>query len=270
MRMIPALMIGWVILISSALAVEKQASEPKKILMIGNSLTYTWGIPEILEKFAAETNRELDVTAHVAGGKTLEWHWSNIAKPSGLTAKEAIAKGGYDLIILQEFSNILMKPEGRASFEKIMPEYLKEIGSTPVMLYMAHPTRKEVDLAGIQPIIDSYIQQAKQHHLVSAPAALAFVESNTKLPTLALMDLQTDRKYAQNKVATHSSPYGSYLAACALYAAIYNQSPVGLTFHAAFDNKTEIPIEAADATAAQEIAWKVWQDYQREHPLEKP
>lgn len=250
-------------------ASKAQNQEPKKILMIGNSLTYTWNIPKILESFAAETGRTLTVTPHVGGGKDLAWHWVNAAKPSGLTAKEVIAKGGYDLVVVQEFSNILMKPEGRDSFAKMLPEYLNEIrtaGMAP-LLYMAHPTRKEVDGPGIQPIVDAYTAQSDALGLVCAPVAMAFVQSNEKLPTLALMDIQTDRKYAQNKVATHQSPFGSYLAACTLYAAIYNQSPVGLKFHAAFDAKTEIPIDPEDAAAAQEIAWQVWQEFRQKHPV---
>ncbi|MEK7413057.1 MAG: hypothetical protein AAB263_07055 [Planctomycetota bacterium] len=247
------------------------AAEPQKILMIGNSLTYTWNIPSILEQFAKATKRTLTVTAHVAGGKDLTWHWTNASKPSNETAQETIAKGGFDLVIVQEYSNILMKPDGQDSFAKIFPEYLKAISgkSMQVMLYMAHPTRKEVDLEGIRPIIDAYSKKADELSVQCSPVALAFAESNKKLPKLALIDQQTDRKYAQNKVATHQSPFGSYLAACVLYATIYRQSPVGLTFHAAFDAKTEIPIDAADAAAAQEIAWQVWQEYDQKHPTAK-
>ena len=243
------------------------AAEPQKILMIGNSLTYTYGIPSILEHFATATKRTLTVTAHVAGGKDLAWHWTNSVKPSSQTAQEAIAKGGFDMVIVQEYSNMLMKKEGRESFDLIAPEYFKAINekSMQAMLYMAHPTAKEIRLENIRPITEAYSKKADEFGLVCAPVALAFVRCNDKYPDLALIDQQTDRKYAQNKVGTHQSPFGSYLAACTLYAAIYKQSPVGLTFHAAFDAKKEIPIEAADATAAQEIAWEVWQEYSQQH-----
>jgi hypothetical protein len=247
-------------------------NEPKTILMIGNSLTYTWNIPAILEKFAADTQRTLKVTPHVAGGKDLAWHWVTATKENQPTAKDVLTKGGYDLVILQEYSNLLLKPEGRESFGQMLPQYLDLIrsGSMNVMLYMAHPTSKEVDLEGIRPIIDAYTTKADEFGLVCAPAALAFARSSEKFPQLALIDNQTDRKYAQNKVGTHQSPYGSYLAACTLYAAIYQQSPVGLTFHGAFDrgNPDPIPIEAADALGAQEIAWEVWQEYVKNRPVQ--
>lgn len=241
---------------------------PQKILMVGNSLTYTWSIPSILERFAAERNHPLKVAMHIAGGKDLLWHSTNTTKPSDLTALQDIAKGGYDLVIIQEYSNMLLKPEGRENFDRMLPEYLKAISgaSMKAMLYMAHPTSKDVDLARIQPIIDAYSQKADEFKIPCAPAALAFVMSNEKLPNIALIDNQTDRKYAQNKTGTHQSPFGSYLAACTIYAAIYKESPVGLAFRGAFDAKTEIPIDEADAKAAQEIAWQVWQDYSAKHP----
>ena len=61
-------------------------------------------------------------------------------------------------------------------------------------------------------------------------------------------------------------------------AAIYKQSPVGNIFHSVFKTfnsfnataSTEFPIEPADATAAQEIAWEVWQEYLQKHPAGQP
>ncbi|MEK7412538.1 MAG: hypothetical protein AAB263_04375 [Planctomycetota bacterium] len=247
------------------------AAEPQKILMIGNSLTYTWNIPSILEHFATATKRTLTITAHTTGGKNLTWHWTNASKPSNLTAHEAIAKGGYDVVILQEFSTPLMRPDGQEAFAKIVPEYVKAIkdSSMQAMFYMAPLMLKDVNLDGIRPLIEAHSKKVDELATACAPVALAFVRGNEKLPKIALIDNQTDRKYAQNKVASHQSPFGSYLAACVLYATIYRQSPVGLTFRAAFDAKTEIPIDAADAAAAQEIAWQVWQEYDQKHPTAK-
>jgi hypothetical protein len=252
------------------------AAEPQKILMIGNSLTFCWGIPAILDHLAAAANHKLAITAHTTPGKTLTWHWTNPQMPGGLTAAQEIARGGYDLVILQELSPILVGKPGQDEFTRIVPEYVKAIrkASMRPLIYMAHPTAKEVDPTRFRRIAAAYSQEAEQLGIPCAPVALAFVRCNEKYPTLALMDPQTDRKYGSGTMATHQSPFGSYLAACMLYAAIYRQSPVGIGFHSAFksfngfnaDAKTEFPIEAADATVAQEIAWQVWQEYTQKHP----
>ncbi|MEK7411975.1 MAG: hypothetical protein AAB263_01515 [Planctomycetota bacterium] len=246
------------------------AGEPQKILMVGNSLTYTYGIPAILENFAKATKRTLTVTTHVAGGRTLTWHWSNPSGKSEVTAPQAIAKGGYDLVIIQDSAQPLMKSgEGAEAFVKVVPDFVKAIrnASMQAMLYMGHPTAKEVKLESVQSVIDAYAKAADALAIPCAPSVLAFVRFNEKYPKIALLDGQADRKYALGKAGTHHSPFGAYLAACTLYATIYKQTPVGLTFHAAFDAKTEVPIDVADAAAAQEIAWQVVQEYERNYPL---
>jgi hypothetical protein len=52
-----------------------------------------------------------------------------------------------------------------------------------------------------------------------------------------------------------------------IYSAIYHESPVGLSFAGAFDGKKEIAIEAGDAKAAQEVAWEVWQEFEKKHAV---
>jgi hypothetical protein len=248
------------------------AAEPQKILMIGNSLTYTYDIPTILERFAIATKRTLKVTRHVAGGQTLTWHWTNPSGKANLTAPQEIAKGGYDLVILQDSGQPLAKSsDGAEAFAKVIPDYVRAIrgASMQAMLYMAHPTAKGVNPEGLQPIIDAYAKAADAQAIACAPSVLAFIRFNEKNPKIALLDGQSDRKYALGKAGTHHSPFGAYLAACTLYATIYRQSPVGIEFHAAFDGGKEFPIDAADATAAQEIAWQVWQEYDQKHPLGK-
>jgi hypothetical protein len=243
--------------------------QPKRILMIGNSLTYTYGIPSILEKFAEASKKKLSITAHTAGGKDLAWHWANPNRAGGMTAKEEIEKGGFDLVIVQEYSNVLQKAEGRESFQKMAPEYVKAIRakSMKAMLYMAHPTAKAVDAKQLKPIVEGNTEMSQKLDVACAPVALAFIAFNEKYPKIALIDAQTDRKYGTGKAMTHQSPFGSYLAACVLYAAIYHESPVGLSFAGAFDGKKEIPIEAADAKAAQEVAWEVWREFESKHPV---
>ncbi len=238
---------------------------PKKVLMIGNSLTYTYGMPQILEGLATAGKQPLTITRHVTGGKGLDWHWDNASKPSNLTAPQRIAQGGFDLVILQGSGHGLRKQGGPEAFAELIPKYVQLIRDqkmTP-MLYMAHPTAKQVDADALKPIIDGYNRVAKESKVACAPVTLAFVKFSEKYPEIALLDLQKELKYGRDKVATHPSAFGAYLAACTIYATIFDQSPVGLEFYAAFDAKTQIDIEPADAVHAQEIAWEVWQAYRK-------
>jgi hypothetical protein len=148
------------------------------------------------------------------------------------------------------------------------PQYFAAIQDKKMsmMLYMACPTIKEVTAQLLNPVAEQYTAMANTLNVPCAPVIHAFVLCSEKRPDLALIDNQSDRKYALDKVNTHQSPFGTYVAACTLFAAIYGQSPVGLTFHAAFDGKTEVPFAAEDATFAQEIAWQAWQSYAAKRP----
>lgn len=159
-----------------AVGTTSQAAEPQKILMIGNSLTYTYDIPAILERFASETKRTLKVDKHVAGGQTLNWHWTNPAGKVNQTAPQVIAKGGYDLVILQDSGQPIAKSaEGAAAFARVIPEYVTAIqdASMQAMLYMAHPTAKGVNPVGLQPIIDAYAKAADAQDIACAAGVRA-------------------------------------------------------------------------------------------------
>lgn len=241
-------------------------AEPKNVLMVGNSLTYTYKIPNILERFAAETGRKLVITRHFAGGKDLTWHWDNTHKPDGLNAAEVIEEGDFDLVILQDSSRRSLAEESLKDFARITTEYhrLTEKKSIPMMFYMGFLRNERFPEDAIKTLSDMYTDQANSLEIRCAPVALAFLRCHKERPNLALLDNQTDAKYAMNQTGSHQSPFGSYLAACTLYAAIYDQSPVGLKFHAAFDRRNkEVPFEAADAAAAQDIAWRTWQEYRK-------
>ncbi len=259
---LPVLMLA----ISMQASGSEQVAEPRKVLMVGNSLTYTYNIPAILERFAAETGRKLTITRHFAGGKDLSWHWSNARKPGGLNAAKAIEQGDFDLVILQDSSRRSMGQESRTDFARITTEYhqLTKKKSMRMMFYMGFLRNGRFPKDAIQTLSDMYSKQADALKVPCAPVALAFLNCHRKRPDLALLDNQTDAKYALNKTGTHQSPFGTYLAACTLYSAIYNQSPVGLKFHAAFERPMkEVTFDEADAKAAQEIAWQTWQDYQK-------
>lgn len=259
------------VVVSSQAWGAEPAAGPKKVLMIGNSLTYTYNIPGILRQFAAETDRELTLVGHFAGGKDLTWHWENSRKPNGATAAKAIDQGDFDLVILQDSSKRSMSKEMRADFRRITTEYhqLAQRQSTRMMFYMGFLRNGKFPPKEIEALGAMYTDQADKLQIPCAPVALAFQRCHQERPDLALLDNQTDAKYALNRTGTHQSPFGSYLAACTLYAAIYQQSPVGLKFRAAYNGKQEVTFSEADAAAAQDIAWRTWQAYQAKRKLDE-
>ncbi|MEK7413915.1 MAG: DUF4886 domain-containing protein [Planctomycetota bacterium] len=235
--------------------------EPSKVLMIGNSLTYTYKVPTVIVALATSAGKKLTITEHIAGGKSLAWHWTNPSGKPAMTAPDAISKETWDLVILQDHSATAAKPELTAEFKKCTQDYLDLIKKTPktrMMFYMSMVRQADVTEASLKPVADLYTQQADALGISCAPVAVAFLKFHEREPKVALIDNQKDLKYALNKAGTHQSPFGSYLAACTIYCAIYNQSPVGNKAHATGDGT---PIDDADATLAQQIAWDTWNAY---------
>lgn len=75
-----------------------QASDTTKVLCIGNSFTYFYDAPHHLQEIAAFEGHFLDVTVAVKGGQTFGGHL--LYRPTF----EALKKGGYDYIFLQDQS----------------------------------------------------------------------------------------------------------------------------------------------------------------------
>lgn len=233
---------------------------PEEVLMIGNSLTYTYNIPQILEDMASGSGKKLSITAHVAGGKSLAWHWNNKSGKNPMTAPEAIAAKSWDLVILQEGSRVAFKADTLAEFNACIPGYVEAVAKnkeTRLMFYTGFVRKPDVTEADIKPVEEMYHTQAAAFQLTSAPVVRAFLRCRERAPKLALLDNETELKYAQNKTGTHQSPFGSYLAACTLYAAIYDQTPVGNPARKCGEGMV---IEDEDAQLAQEIAWATWNE----------
>tara|TARA_A100000164_G_scaffold357258_1_gene367688 strand:+ start:109 stop:408 length:300 start_codon:yes stop_codon:yes gene_type:complete len=62
--------------------VNAQKSEPEEVLFIGNSFTFYFNLPLVVESMAKEKGIPLDVSQSTAGGASLKDHWSGKRKLS--------------------------------------------------------------------------------------------------------------------------------------------------------------------------------------------
>jgi len=69
-----------------------------KALFIGNSYTFCNKLPWIVSKLAESAGKNLIVDMVTQGGVSLEWHAHN------QETLDAIDKGGWDIVVLQDFS----------------------------------------------------------------------------------------------------------------------------------------------------------------------
>lgn len=270
-------------LAGTAAAAQRNPPSPcvTHILFIGNSYTFFNNMPAIVAQLA-EAAHECKVDARMVapGGVGLKDHWEKGE------ARPALREKSWDFVVLQAESTLgidyFLDGNPRVTsdevFFPIAKKWATEIshhGAKPVFfLPWAHKATPD-DQAALN---YAYMRAARKAGAIVAPIGLAWSE-------VRVQDQSIDLYY---KDGSHPSPAGSYLAACAIYAAIFQRSPVGLPAHI-----TGIPIEASgkigqdksavlvdlpseQAQTLQAAAWSAWQLLQKNggyvdvHPVSPP
>jgi len=243
-----------------------QQSGTTRVLFIGNSYTYFNDLPEIFAKLAEAGHRGKIETRMVApGGWRLKDHWEKGA------ARKSLDDERWDFVVLQDQSTLGMdywvKGTDHANSDAVFRPYaekwaakIREKGAIPVFfLTWAGRNVPEDQLA----LNYAYMNAAKETRSLLAPVGMAWDTLRHEQPSLGLF-------YEGH--GSHPSPAGSYLAACVLYATIFQQNPLDLpsritgtpvnldTENPEPDkNATLVDLNAIDAKTIQREAWNVWQ-----------
>lgn len=212
-------------------------SSVRRILFIGNSLTYFHDLPAIVEALSgAAGGVRLECRAVTAGGFSLEDHWDRS------DARAQIARGGWDFVVLQQGSSALAA--GRESLLKDARRFaplIRQAGATPA-LYAVWPSaarRSDFDA-----VAASYAEAAKEIGGVLLPAGTAWQLAWKRDRGLAL--------YGEDGL--HPSLAGSYLAALVIYQGLSGGSPIGLPAVLTMRGGARVELPAAQAKLLQEAA----------------
>jgi hypothetical protein len=201
------------------------------VLFIGNSFTQRNNLPGLIARMAEARGHELRHTLISAGGASLRQHW-NAGK-----APRAIESGGYDRVVLQEQSTLPVKNAARmAENVRLFDAAIKAAGAKTV-LYLtwarAHAPESQ------QALTDAYTSIGAELGATVVPAGEAWKRFLAKHREPVLHD----------KDQSHPALAGSYLAACAFYAVLFEDSPIGI----AADVKGLSP---EHRTLLQTVAWE--------------
>jgi len=303
-------------LLSLPAAAAAAAPKTLNVLFIGNSFTARHNLSTVVKAMAEAGNPGLTFnrTDVIYGGRTLKDHWrlgtQNIVKQSILTeaeekgtiaalekdaadpkdkyAKSALARHAellakleanrkpWDIIVLQSYRDDI---EGDPTlYAEYAPKFaaLAKAQGARVILYETtpntqnpQPLTKVPDPAPILAKERAIAALAKRIDASVAPMALVALRCQTQRPDLALRFIND----------AHLNQTMSYLTACTLYAAIFNQSPVGLPIDSVTDIRTmETPthdktkdrdggpitrkFSDKDRADLQRIAWEAWSEFQ--------
>ena len=215
---------------ANEIAVENDTSFPynvenQKILFIGNSFTFYWNLPSLIEKMSIERGLNWNVNHFTVPSATLKIHWNNPDLISLLENKI------FDHIIVQEHStNILSNADGNSKF------YFDQIRSIIPVSTQIHffstwmyPSMEQFNIDNEEYPIEKRIKEIIEGTTTKLiPVGRAFKLFQEEHPQFSL--LMEDEK--------HPNSNGSYLASCVIFSHLSDESSVNLSKrYKGLDNK---------------------------------
>ena len=226
------------------------SASPLRVLFCGNSYTACNALPRLVQGLgeSADPPRPMTFEQVTPGGRTLEQHWSETG------AADAIRKGGWDIVVLQDHSRgPIDHPDSMARHARLLDAEIRKAGATTVFYLTWARQHLPDDQATLT---RAYSQVAHELGAGVAPVGEAWAAAFAADPALVL---HTDDR-------SHPNPSGSYLAACVFYATFFAASPGGLTHRiegTSGEGEPILLVDLPDGRAAflQRIAWHTVQTF---------
>ncbi len=217
---------------------EKTASDPPRVLFIGNSQFAVWDIPGMVQELS-QAGRRLLCQGALIGGSSLQTH---LESPTTLRVLET---GNWDMVVLQEH---YLAPEDEDSRRKFfvattaLYEKIVKISAVPVLY--ASPNIESSGAEGFATIHSLNLELARELDIALAAAGSACLSARKRMPELDL----------HNEDRMHPNCKASYIGACVLYATLTRHSPIGLP-----NNCGKGMISKDEALQFETTAWEEYQ-----------
>jgi hypothetical protein len=182
------------------------------VLFIGNSLTYTNDLPEIVAAISLVAGDDPPVRVSVIAfaGYSLEDHWG---RGDALAALES---GGWDVVVLQQGPSTL--PASRThliEWADRFAERIRAVGARPALLSVWPMDGTD---AGYDATLESYAAAAEAVDGILIPAGEAWRAARARDSRLSLTTID----------GFHPSLLGTVIVAYSVWHGIAGRSPVGL------------------------------------------
>lgn len=219
------------IAVMALLALAATAQEPKKVLFIGNSYTEVNNLPQLVQKVSESAGAQIEYQSNTPGGCTFAQHCTN-------QSMTLIRQGGWDVVVLQEQSQLPSFPESQVVNEclpyaaRLVDSVYAHSPNGEAMFYMTWG-RENGDqqdavyfpVLGTYEGMDSmlyerYMRMGRDNDASVCPVGRVWRYLRASSPDIQL--------YSGD--GSHPSMAGSYAGACAFYTMIFRQSPRHITF----------------------------------------
>lgn len=186
-------------------------NEVKKVLFIGNSMTFYNNLWNVVQGLAKRNGHDIEVESATNPGKTILYN------ASAQNCVEAMKKGGYDVVVLQDIVGGFDADILQQGVDKIVPIIKKFSPNARIVFYEPWPVKHMLEKPGsyLPYFTDNYIKAAKKVNGDLAPAGEGFY------------DLYVNHKKDYYcKDGKHPTPLATFLAASTIYFAIYKDEGV--------------------------------------------
>ncbi len=210
--------------------------ESKRVLFIGNSYTDVNNLPNMIQQAASSAGYRMTYDASLPGGCTFRQHCTN-------ESMRLIQQGGWDVVVLQEQSQYPSFPQGQVEAE-VFPYATQLVNAVYAQNNCAEPMfymtwgRRDGDQQNAQyfPILgtyegmdsmlyERYMYMAQANDASVSPVGRVWRYIRTHYREIELYDGD----------GSHPSVAGSYAAACAFFAMLFEDSPLNITYTADLD-----------------------------------
>ena len=231
---------------------------PTSMLFVGNSFFY---YNNSMHSYVLSLARTADAankdayryTSVTISGSGFDWHdMEAYFKPNAIGKYSFVGDNEvrfnkfdkpFDAVILNDCSQCPVHPQLKGAFHEYAKKHSDTVirhGARPAFfMTWAYKDKPEMTAQ----LAEEYTVAGNANNVLVIPAGLAFAKAIGKRPDMELY--QKDKR--------HPSLFGTYLAACTIFAAIYNKSPVGNAFNGGIDDKT--------AAFLQTVAWETVREY---------
>ena len=204
----------------------KRIDEPETILFIGNSYLYYNDslhnhFKRIVEEYKSDFDGGASVKSSTIGGSRLKHHdVERLIQPKAISSIDK-----FELVILQGGSSEPLSEDNRKEFSYFAKKHIEAIkkNESEAALYMTHAyvePHKRTMKNQIGLISDTYTKVGNENQVIVIPVGLAFDLAYRENPNIKLHEPD----------GTHPNLLGTYLAACTVFASIYDKSPIGIKY----------------------------------------
>lgn len=192
-----------------------QEEDTLRVLFFGNSITLTNSLPSIFESIVENQGKNIEIGIGAKANHLLD-HLLDV--PSSMNT---IDDKQWDYVVLQLTPGTFA--EAIADSEFAISEFVKLIKEnnpcSRILFFMPWKRATENDQA-IEKILIGTTKYANEYNSIICPAGMVWSAFNSAYPGI---ELYTDW--------IHPTTIGSYLASCALYSTIYQESSATVSFY---------------------------------------